>query len=258
MKVAELFNLKGKRALITGGSRGLGLQMAHALGEVGASLVLVARKADELEAARGELAATGFAVDTRVADIADHESIPALVESIIAQGGPIDILVNNAGTTWGSPATDYPLHAWNKVVGLNLTSTFLLTREIARQAMLPRGAGKVINVASTAGLVGVLPEVMSTVAYHTSKGGMINMTRALAAEWAGQGITVNGLAPGFFPTKISERTLEEHGDLYLQGVPMRRFGSEFDLKGSTVLLASAASDYITGQTIVVDGGYTII
>lgn len=258
MKINKLFDLQGKSALITGGSRGLGLQIAHALGEAGAALILTARKQDELDAAQKELAAAGHEVRTIRGDISDRTQIGELVDSALVGTDGIDILINNAGTTWGSPSLDYPAEAWDKVIALNLTSVFLLTREVVKRSMMPRGGGKIVNLASTAGLVGVMPEVMSTIAYHSSKGGLINMTRALAAEWARNGITVNAIAPGFFPTKISEKTLAEKGDEYLRTVPMHRFGRDHDLKGVAVLLSSAASDYITGQTIVVDGGYTSV
>jgi NAD(P)-dependent dehydrogenase (short-subunit alcohol dehydrogenase family) len=258
MGVRELMDLKGRVALITGGSRGLGLQIAEALGEMGARVVITARKVNELEAAAGHLSNMGIECLPLVNDLADTSAILPLVENILSTWGAIDILVNNAGATWGAPAVDHPLEAWQKVIHLNLTGTFVITQAVGKLHMIPQRKGKIINIASVSGLQGKDPRIMSTIAYHTSKGGMVNMTRALAAEWAQYQITVNAIAPGFFPTKMTRGTLDKTLDFFLDRCPLGRVGGDEDLKGAAVLLASDASAYITGQILVVDGGQTII
>jgi len=259
MGVRQLFELSGQVALITGGSRGLGLQIADALGEMGARLVITARKMAELEEAAVHLRSQGIEVLPLVCDLSDTSAITPMVERALAEWGQIDILVNNAGATWGAAAAEHPLSAWQKVIDLNLTGTFLVTQAVGRLAMLPRRHGRVINVASIAGLKGNDPhEGMFTLAYNTTKGGMINMTRALAAEWAPHQITVNALAPGFFPSKMTRGTLEQSLDKIIKRNPLGRVGGDEDLKGVAVLLASDASAFITGQIIAVDGGRTSI
>jgi len=256
MGVKQLFDLSGRVAIVTGGSRGLGLQIAEALGEMGAALALTARKAHELDEARTLLSGRGYTVSTYASDIAKPQAIGPLVDAVLARHGRIDILVNNAGTTWGAPAEDMPLAAWSKVIDLNLTGTFLLTQEVGRRWMIPNRAGRVIVVASVAGLRG--NSIMKTIGYNTSKGGLVNFTRALAAEWGEYGITVNAIAPGFFPTKMAEATLAQVGADVISRTPLRRLGNEEDLKGLAALLASDASRHITGQIIAVDGGATAL
>jgi gluconate 5-dehydrogenase len=256
--LARLFDLSGRVAVVTGGSRGLGLQIAAALGEYGATLALVARWQDELEAAVEQLAAQRFAASAFAADLRAPEAAPQLAERVMERFGRIDILVNNAGATWGAPAEDHPLEAWNKVIDLNVTALFLLTQAVARRAFIPQGNGVVLNVASVEGLQGHHPERLGTVGYNTSKGAVINMTRALAAEWGPRNIRVNALAPGFFPSKMTKATLAEHGEEALRQTPLGKLGSETDLMGAALLLASDAGAHITGQTLVVDGGATII
>ena len=257
MGVKQLFQLDGQVALITGGSRGLGLQMAQALGEMGCKVAISARKADELAEARQHLEAMGIRVQTVVSDLQKTDRIPALVDEVVNGLGPIDILVNNAGATWGAPAEDYPDEAWNKVMNLNVNAPFFLTREVGRRCMIPRQRGKVITIASVAGLKGMGPGV-HTIAYNTSKAAAINFTRALASEWGGYNINVNAICPGFFPTKMSEGLLDRIGETMTARTPLKRLGGDEDLMGTVVFLASEASRHITGQYVAVDGGASAI
>jgi NAD(P)-dependent dehydrogenase (short-subunit alcohol dehydrogenase family) len=254
----DLFDLSGRVALITGGSRGLGLSIAEALGEYGAQLVLTARKADELEAARAHLEAQGLQVMTVQHDLSAHDTVTPMVEGVLAACGKVDILVNNAGTTWGAPTAEHPLAAWRKVLDLNLTGLFLVTQAVGRLSMLPRRGGRVLNVASVAGLQGGDPQLMPTLAYSTSKGGVVNFTRALASEWAAYGVTVNSICPGYFPTKMTRGTLEHAEAHIIARTPLGRLGSGDDLKGVALLLSSDAGAYITGQNIAVDGGLSVV
>ena len=258
MGVRKLFDLTGRVALITGGSRGLGLQIAEALGEMGAKVVITARKQPELDEASVHLRGLGVDVTAIANDLQDTHSAKPLVEQVLAKHARLDILVNNAGATWGAPAEQHPLDAWNKVINLNLTAVFALTQAAANLAMIPARRGRIINIASVAGLSGTHPDFMRTIAYNTSKGGLVNFTRSLAAEWARYDITVNAIAPGVFPTKMARAMAETHRDTIMQLTPLKRFGGDEDLKGVAVLLASDASSYITGQTIAVDGGMTAI
>ena len=257
MGVRQLFDLTGKAALVTGGSRGLGLQIAEALVEMGARVALVARKPDELDGAVAHLHAKFGTQALAVAcDLADTSAIPGMVERALEQLGAIDILVNNAGATWGAPTVDHPLDAWRKVVDLNLTAMFVVTQEVGRRSMIPRCRGRIVNVASIRGLTGGNDAGRPTVAYNTTKGGVVNFTRALAVEWARYGINVNAIAPGLFPTKMTRGLIEMLGDEASNKAPLRRMGGAEDLKGVAVLLASDASAFITGQIIAVDGGAT--
>jgi NAD(P)-dependent dehydrogenase (short-subunit alcohol dehydrogenase family) len=256
MSVSKLFDLSGKVALITGGSRGLGLQMAQALGEMGAKVAITARKADELKEAEAHLKALGIDVLTLANDLAKLDSIPGIVEQVAARFGGIDILVNNAGATWGAPAESHPAEAWNKVMNLNINAVFFLTQEVGKRCMIPRKSGKIINIASVAGLAGGPPGT-TTVAYNTSKGAVLNFTRALASEWGKYNINVNAICPGWFPTRMSAGYLEKVGDTVIAGTPLHRLGSEEDMKGTAVYLASEASRHVTGQYVAVDGGACI-
>ena len=253
MSVKQLFDLTGKVAIVTGGSRGLGLQMAEALGEMGARLAITARKADELAAAKAHLEKQGVEVLTVVSDLSQFEQIPGLVTKVLDHYGRIDILVNNAGATWAAPAEDYPDEAWMKVINLNVNGMFFLTREVGRRAFIPQKSGKVIVTASIAGLRGNPPE-MGTIAYNASKGADVNFVRALASEWGRYNINVNAICPGFFPSKMASGLLDMLGDKIIEGTPLRRIGGEEDLKGIVVLLASEAGRHISGQAIAVDGG----
>lgn len=258
MRLSEMFNLAGRVAIITGGSRGLGLQIAEALGEFGAEIVLISRKMADLDAAKDGLAAAGIKVQAVAANLGDHGGMAALAADIGARFGRVDILVNNAGTTWGSPAEDHPLDAWNKVIGLNVTSLFLLSQAMARNFFLPQRTGSIINVASVEGLQAHHPALPGTIAYNTAKGAVVNLTRALAAEWGPKGVRVNAIAPGYFPSKMTAGTLAQWEERLIDNTPLGKLGGPDELKGVALLLASDAGSHITGQTIVVDGGAAII
>ena len=258
MSVKQLLDLSGKVALITGGSRGLGLQMAEALGEMGARVALTARKAGELDAARAHLSTQSIESLVITCDLAKPDQVAPMVDKTLAHYGRIDILINNAGATWGAPLEDYPLSGWQKVVDLNLTGTFLATQAVGKQSMVPNRYGRIINIASVAGLRASLPDKLSFIAYNTTKGGLISYTRAVAAEWGQHGITCNAIAPGFFPSQMTNVTLDRIRDKVIAETPLHRLGNDEDLKGLAVLLASDASRHITGQVIAVDGGESIV
>ena len=256
--VQQLFDLQGKTALVTGGSRGLGLQMAHALGEAGARIMLSSRKAGDLEEAVAELQAAGIDARWIAADCAVESDIRRLADETLERMGPVDILVNNAGAAWGAPAQDHPVEAWDKVMNLNVRGYFILSQHIAKHSMIARKQGSIINVASIAGLGGN-PSGMNTIAYNTSKGAVINFTRALAAEWGKYNIRVNAICPGFFPSKMTVGTLKALGEEKLKaGAPLGRLGDDEDLKGLCVLYASDAGKHITGQWLAVDGGVSVV
>jgi NAD(P)-dependent dehydrogenase (short-subunit alcohol dehydrogenase family) len=255
----ELFSLKGRTAVVTGGSRGLGLQMAEALGEQGARIVITARKQDELDEALAHLAGRGIDASAAAADLAQPEQVLPFVQEALGRLGQIDILVNNAGASWGAPAEDYPLEAWDKVMDLNVRAVFLLSQAVGRLSMIPRRYGRIVNIASIAGLAGNPPGTMQTLAYNTSKGAVVNFTRALAGEWGRYGITVNAIAPGFFPSKMTKGVLASFGaETLARDAPLQRIGDDEDLKGAVVLFASDAGKHITGQTLAVDGGVSAV
>jgi gluconate 5-dehydrogenase len=257
--VKELFDLTGKTALITGGSRGLGLQMAEALGEQGARVVLSSRKQSDLDEAVAHLKNLGIDASAIAADLGKDSAITPLVDEALARLGHIDILINNAGATWGAPAEDHPIDAWDKVMNLNIRSIFLMSQAVGKRSMIPRKSGRIINIASIAGLSGNAPGTMQTIAYNTSKAAVINFTRTLAGEWGVHGITVNAIAPGFFPSKMTQGILQHLGEERLaKEAPLQRIGDDEDLKGATMLFASDAGKHITGQTLAVDGGVSAV
>jgi len=256
--IRQLFDLSGQVALVTGGSRGLGLQIAEALGEAGARLMLTARKAAELEEAVATLSQRGIDARWVAADASQPEEIGRVVSETLQRVGPIDILVNNAGATWGAPAEDHPLEAWDKVMNLNVRAMFLMSQAVGKASMIPRRQGRIVNVASIAGLGGSLE--MRFIAYGTSKGAVVNFTRTLAGEWGRYGINVNALAPGFFPSRMTRGVLAAQGaaEALAARAPLRRLGDDDDLKGAALLFASAAGKHITGQVLAVDGGVSAV
>lgn len=255
MSVRDLFELRSRVALVTGGSRGLGLQMAAALGEMGARIALCARSGEELARAAAQLGAQGIEAHTVVCDLADPEQIPGAVEAVLARYGGIDVLVNNAGTSWGAPAEEMPLDAWDKVMRLNAGSVFQLSQIVAKRCFIPRRAGNIIVIASIAALRTHMH--MQAVGYYASKAAALQLTRALACEWGVHGIRVNAICPGFFPSKMSRALLARIEAAVIAQTPLGRLGGDEDLKGAVVYLASDASRHVTGQYICVDGGASI-
>jgi len=245
----KLFDLSGKVAIVTGGASGIGNQMAHGLAEAGADLVLCARKLERCEEAAATMPTRALALPC---DVSDEESVSAMVARVVHEFGRIDILVNNAGTVWGAAPEDMPLKGWQKVVDVNLTGVFLCSQAAGR-VMIEKGGGKIVNIASVAGLHGAPAEVANSLPYHATKGGVISLTRDLAWKWARHGINVNAIAPGWFPSDMANFVIERQPEL-AERVGLGRFGGPEDLKGAVVFLASRASDYVTGHTLVVDGG----
>jgi NAD(P)-dependent dehydrogenase (short-subunit alcohol dehydrogenase family) len=252
MGLRDLFELGGKVALITGGSRGLGLQIAKGLGEMGAKIAVSARKSAELDEASADLKKHGIDALTVTNDLSKHDQIPALVEAVVKHYGTINILVNNAGATWGAKAEEHPLEAWNKVMTLNAGSVFALSQAVANRCFIPQRSGNIIVIASTAALRAGMQ--MKAVAYYSSKAAALHLTRALAGEWGQYNIRVNAICPGFFPSKMASGLLESMKADVLARTPLGRIGGDTDLQGAAVYLASDASRHVTGQYIAVDGG----
>lgn len=254
MNVKQLFDLTGRVAIITGGSVGLGRQMAEGLAEMGANLVLCARKKERCQQAAEELQPLGVKTLALGCNVKDPGSIQEVVDATLSQFGRIDVLINNAGTSWGAPVEEMRLEHWNKVLETNLTGTFLFSQAVGK-IMIGQRRGKIINIASVAGLHGAPPEFQA-IGYHASKGGVISFTRDLACKWGIHNIQVNAIAPGWFPTHMSEVVIERNKETILKRVPLGRFGGGHDLKGAAVFLSSDASDFVTGHVLVVDGGQT--
>lgn len=254
----QLHDLSGKVALVTGGSRGLGLQMAQALGAAGARVMIVARKADELAQAAQGMRDAGMEAHWRAADCAQEAKIEGAVDATLKTLGAVDVLVNNAGVGWRAPAQDHPLVAWDKVMDLNVRGYFLFAQQVARRHMIAQRQGRIINVASIAGLNGN-PSGRQTIAYNTSKTAVIGFTRALAAEWGRYGITVNAICPGIFPTRMAAGLASQLTAAWIaERVPLGQLGDEEDLKGAALLFASRAGKHITGQCLAVDGGMSVV
>lgn len=254
--VKELFDLSGKVAIVTGGSRGLGLEIAHGLGEAGAALVITGRRRQWLDPAEQELREAGHDVLALEADVGDPDGVKATVAATAERFGGIDILVNNAGTSWGAPSLEFPLDKWEMVLRVNLTGVWLMSQAVAPH-LIARGGGKIVNVSSITAQLGLAPELQDTVSYNAAKGGVDALTRDLAVKWARHNIQVNAVAPGYFPTKMTDYLVRTVEDRMTALSPQGRLGSEGDLKGAVVFLASRAADFITGQVLNVDGGATI-
>jgi NAD(P)-dependent dehydrogenase (short-subunit alcohol dehydrogenase family) len=250
VSVQELFDLHGKVAIVTGGGSGIGRQMAQGLAEAGADLVLCARKLERVEEAAAALPTRALALPV---DVSDQESVDAMLARVLHEFGRVDILVNNAGTVWGAPPEDIPLRGWQKVVDVNLTGVFLCAQAVGRSMIEAGAGGKIVNIASVAGLHGAPAETMNSLPYHATKGGVIALTRDLAWKWARHGINVNAIAPGWFPSDMANFVIDNNPQL-TERIPLARLGGPEDLKGAVVFLASRASDYVTGHTLVVDGG----
>jgi NAD(P)-dependent dehydrogenase (short-subunit alcohol dehydrogenase family) len=253
--IQELFALTGRAAIVTGGSRGLGEEMAEGLAEAGAALMLCARREQWLTPTLEALRGRGFKVEGMVCDVANPEQVQAVVDKTVAVYGKVDILVNNAGISWGEEPETMPLDKWQKVIDINLTGAFLFAQAAGRE-MLKREYGRIINVSSIAGLHAAV-HGPHYAAYAASKAGLMGLTRELAASWGRQNIRVNAIAPGFFHSRLADPALPLAEPGIKASSPIPRIGAEGELKGVCVFLASDASNYITGQTIVVDGGRTI-
>jgi NAD(P)-dependent dehydrogenase (short-subunit alcohol dehydrogenase family) len=254
MNTLDLFRLDGKTAIITGGGRGLGQYFAEALSDAGANIVVCSRKLAACEEVKNEIEAKGGHALALACDITKQSEVEQVVAATQEHFGSIDILVNNSGATWGAPAEDMPLDKFDRVIDVNVKGTFMFSQLVGKVMIAQGKGGTIINIASVAGMAGGNPTYLQAIGYYTSKAAVINMTRALANSWAHYGITVNALAPGWFPTHMSKGIVEKYEQEMLVDIPLARFGQPDDLKGVIVFLASPAASYITGQTIVVDGG----
>jgi NAD(P)-dependent dehydrogenase (short-subunit alcohol dehydrogenase family) len=253
--LSELFDLSGRIAIVTGGSRGLGLEMAEGLAEAGAALMLCARRGEWLTPTVDALKARGVRVDAAICDVSNPGQVQAVVDKTLTVYGKVDILINNAGVSWGAPPEAMPLEKWQKVIDINLTGAFLFSQAAGR-AMLERQYGRIINVASIAGLQSSV-NGPHFAAYAASKAGLMGLTRELAASWGRQGIRVNAIAPGFFHSRLADTAIAMAEPGIKATSPIPRVGAAGELKGVAVFLAADASNYITGQVIVVDGGRSI-
>ncbi|MEQ1605123.1 MAG: glucose 1-dehydrogenase [Pyrinomonadaceae bacterium] len=253
--VKELFDLTGRTAIVTGGSRGIGKEMAEALAEAGANLMLCARRREWLDETVNEFAARGFNVAGKMCDVSNQEEVQAVVDSTVKRFGSVDILINNAGISWGAMPEDMPVDQWQKVLNVNLTGCFIFAQAVGRE-MLKQNSGSIINIASIAGLTSSANGPFYA-GYVASKAGLIGLTRELAASWGRKGIRVNAIAPGFFHSRLADAVIDIYERSIQENNVIPRVGSEGELKGVTVFLASDASSYITGQTIAVDGGMTV-
>jgi gluconate 5-dehydrogenase len=255
MHVARLFDLTGKVAVVTGGSRGLGLEIAHGLGEAGARVAITARRQEWLGPALQELKGVGITASALPCDVAVDGEVERLAAAVQEQLGAVDILVNAAGVSWGASAAEMPPERWRWVLDVNATGTFLCCQAFGR-GMLERGSGRIVNIASVAGLVGQAASVLDAVGYSASKGAVVALTRDLAAKWSPRGVGVNAVAPGFFPTRMTQALVDRAEPTLAAANPMGRLGRPDELKGVVLFLASAAAAYVTGQVLAVDGGMT--
>jgi NAD(P)-dependent dehydrogenase (short-subunit alcohol dehydrogenase family) len=255
--IEDLFSLKGKVAIVTGGGRGLGKEIALAFVKAGAKVMVCSRKVDACMETVKEIEDLGGEGLALACNVADQEQVQKAVDKTIKTFGQIDILVNNSGASWGAKVLDMPLEAWNKVMDTNVTGTFLMC-QAAGKYMVQQKRGKIINIASVAGLKGINPYMMDAIGYNTSKGAIITFTKDLAAKWGQYNINVNAIAPGFIPTKMSKGILEQVGDVISEFTPLKRLGRPEEIQGLALFLASSASDYVTGETIAIDGGMSAI
>lgn len=253
MHIKELFDLTGKVAIVTGGGRGLGQQIAEGFAEAGANVVVCSRKPEACEEVSEQLRKIGVESFALKCDVTNPDDVKNVVEKTMERFGRIDILVNNSGASWGAPVEEMPLEAWHKVMNVNVTGTFLMSQAVGK-VMIEQNYGKIINIASVAGLKGSNPKFMNAIGYNASKGAVVTFTKDLAVKWGPKGIYVNAIAPGFFPTKMSKGLLDKGAEGILEGTPLRKFGSENDLKGVALFLAAPASDFVSGDIVVVDGG----
>jgi len=251
------FDMKGQSAIVTGASSGLGVTFAEALAESGVNLVIAARRIEKLNQNAKDL---GHRFNIKVVpiecDVTNEEQVKALIEAAVRENGSLEIIVNNAGTAAIAPSVEMPLEEWNRVISVNLTGVFVCSRNAAR-VMMEKKYGKIINIASIYGAVG---DVFTTAPYYASKGGVVNMTRSLAAEWAPYKINVNAIAPGFFPSEMTHDIFRDEDILkyIISRTPLKRVGDPIDLKAALIYLASPGSNYVTGQIIFVDGGWTAL
>ena len=251
--VKELFDLSGRVSVITGGATGLGLQMATALAEAGSNIVVCSRKLENCEAVAHQLEKLGAQALAVACDVTKPEQIEAMRDATLKRFGRVDVLVNNAGRAWSAPPEEMPLERWNQIMDLNVTAPFICAQVFGRE-MIKARRGKIINIASVAGLVGRNPRNYNSVAYSASKGALVNFTRDLAVKWAQHNIQVNCICPGFFVTPLNQKLYERNKESIDRDIPLGRTGGPDDLKGLAVLLASDASDFMTGAIIPVDGG----
>ncbi len=253
----EMFSLKGKTAVVTGGSVGLGAQMATGLAEAGANVVVAARKIDRCINMCAKLEKNDVKALPVACDVSKAGDCQKLVDVTMKEFGHLDILVNNAGISWIADSLNFPMDKWQRVIDLNVNGTFQLSA-LAANVMREQGGGKIVNIASIGAFGGDWPEYVDSVAYTVSKGAIVAMTRDLAVKWARYGIYVNAICPGWFPTGMNDKHLEALADKLIPGIPLGRYGNNEDLKGLVVFLSSAASHYITGQYVIIDGGKTAV
>ena len=251
--VKELMSLDGRVSVVTGGATGIGFQMAMGLAEAGSNIVICSRKLENCEQAVREIAKTGVKALAIACDVTQPDQVEVMKDATLQKFGRVDVLVNNAGRAWAAAPEDMPLERWQQVFDLNITAPFLCAQALGRE-MIKAKHGKIINIASIAGLVGRNPKAYSSIAYGASKGALVNFTRDLAVKWAQHGIQVNCICPGFFVTPLNQKLYDKNKENIEREIPLGRTGGPDDLKGIAVLLASDASNFITGAIIPVDGG----
>ncbi|WP_156289717.1 SDR family oxidoreductase [Oceanobacillus salinisoli] len=253
MSILDMFKLEGKTTIVTGGGRGLGAIIAKTYAEVGANVVVCSRKLDACLEMRDTLKNMGVDSLAFECDVVNPDDVKRVVKETYDHFGAIDILVNNSGASWGAPVEEMPFDAWNKVMNVNVTGTFLMSQEVGK-VMIKQKQGKIINISSIAAFGGTNPAYLDAIGYNASKSAVSTFTKDLAVKWGKYNINVNAIAPGFFPTKMTRGILDEKAEKILEDTPLNRLGSDDDLKGAALFLASPASDYVTGDVLLVDGG----